>query len=337
VVTKTFNSFDDPTSITATRGSNVLWENSNTFDQDGNVIRIITTAGAAENRQDDGLDRLSGFISTNGSTTALTLDPAGNRLKLVNPQGTTFSTYNALGWLTAAGSRAYTNDNNGNVLSNGILTFSYDATGALSGAAGPFGTSSYSRNGDGTLISEVTPRGTYIFQKRDFFDWLEDGEPWASPRIDFHIEVGPDGSIDTLRLGGTPFFSTNTTTGLTTYTVPDIFGNNALVTDPSGKVLGLNSFDAFGNRTNPFNVLGNKDKDDALGFQRDPGTGLLFTVNSLYDPKTARTNNNQCTIDDLIIGDAQLLTAAIADPKYRGYWIRAFQPVRLIPCSENTR
>ncbi|MFL5802178.1 MAG: hypothetical protein ACJ8CR_10610 [Roseiflexaceae bacterium] len=100
----------------------------------------------------DGLLRLIGAVASPGNSDTYIYDLAGNRTSVQTNGGTpTTRTYNAADQITNAG---YSYDLVGNLLTDGTLTYTYDAlnrTKTLAGAQ----SRTYTYNGDGVLVRQV--------------------------------------------------------------------------------------------------------------------------------------------------------------------------------------
>jgi YD repeat-containing protein len=86
--------------------------------------------------------------------TDYTYDAVGNRKTMVTGAGTTTYTYDAADRLTlvdppGAGSTSYTFDDNGNLMSRGSDSFSWDAEDRLTSATVSSVTTTFAYNGDG--------------------------------------------------------------------------------------------------------------------------------------------------------------------------------------------
>jgi len=100
----------------------------------------------------DGLQRLIGAAESPGSSYAYQYDVAGNRTDVTtNGTLTQHRAYDAANQLQSG-----TYDPAGNLLTDGSGTYSYDALGRLTaGTSGAQG-STYSYNGDGTLVGQAS-------------------------------------------------------------------------------------------------------------------------------------------------------------------------------------
>jgi RHS repeat-associated protein len=117
----------------------------------GNVTQRTDDQGTASFTYDD-LDRLTAADYPGTDDYAYAYDPAGNLTSISTPAGTTTHTYDAADRLSDTG---YLYDANGNLLSDGTRSFTYDALGRLTGVTGPSLSASYTLDGDGNRTSET--------------------------------------------------------------------------------------------------------------------------------------------------------------------------------------
>jgi YD repeat-containing protein len=109
--------------------STVLVQNDYTYDDNGNRLTNTLSDHSGPIRTEeygyDALNRLTGVDYGDGTTQGYTFDPMGNRL--TKTQGSTESyTYNAANMLLSRGGNSYTNDANGNTLTGGGRTNTWD-------------------------------------------------------------------------------------------------------------------------------------------------------------------------------------------------------------------
>jgi YD repeat-containing protein len=75
----------------------------------------------------DNLYRLTNTTYSTGQVFTYTYDAVGNLLTQTTLTNTTVYTYGIANRVTNVGCQAYTWDNNGNLLSDGVLTYTYDS------------------------------------------------------------------------------------------------------------------------------------------------------------------------------------------------------------------
>lgn len=85
----------------------------------------------------DPLGRLTEADYGDGSYYRYTYDRVGNRLSEKTLDGTVVSTYDDANRLTAMGETSYTWDANGNLLSDGVNTYTYNTANRLVGVSSP--------------------------------------------------------------------------------------------------------------------------------------------------------------------------------------------------------
>jgi YD repeat-containing protein len=103
----------------------------------------------------DNLYRLTAADYSTGEFFDYTYDDRGNRLSQTTLAGTTVYTYDAANRLTQVDGQAYTWDNNGNLLSDGPRTFTYDSENRLASVVEGGTTTSFSYNGDGDRYAQT--------------------------------------------------------------------------------------------------------------------------------------------------------------------------------------
>ena len=108
----------------------------------------------------DPLYRLTSAEYSTGESFAYVYDAVGNRTVLTettpaNGIRTTQYEYDAANRLTSVNGVGYTWDNNGNLLSDGVRTFTYDAANRLTRVRGGGVNATYTYNGDGLRVRSV--------------------------------------------------------------------------------------------------------------------------------------------------------------------------------------
>ncbi len=146
------------------QGSTVLSAFSTTYDAVGNPLEVVRTGSLAGTTtyDYDQLNRLTGVCYQSacpgGSDPFIrwTYDAVGNRLTEARPVGITAYSYNAADQLTHVDSTSYAYDANGNQVSRGADSFSYDLANRLSSAAVGSTTTEYTYDGDGKRLEAST-------------------------------------------------------------------------------------------------------------------------------------------------------------------------------------
>jgi len=244
------------------------------YDPDDNPTKITSALGGVESNVYDALNRIVKHTAANGAITNYTYDPADNRTSVQTSSSTTNAVFDAANEMVKFGSAVLSYDRNKNLLSDGTLTYSYDAAGRLASAHGGPVNSKYSYDGDGRRVTQQVAAGTY-----QYVNDLRTGKVL--------VENGPDGKIlytysgpdrDSAVFPATQFFYHN-----------DAFGSVATVTDPTGKLLENYSYDPWGQMLTVIDPLGTKNKYRFGSEETDPGTGLTYTGREYYNPKWGRS------------------------------------------------
>src|SRR5579862_334023 len=186
-----------------------------------------------------------------------------------NNSTTTSYTYDAANCMLTASSTTYGYDTNGNqtgkTAGGATTSYSYDALNRMTGISGP-ATASYSYNGDGLRVGK-TVNGTttpYVWDPTGMPMVLSDGNEY----------VWGQGMISAISAGGVP-----------SYAHADGLGSIRMITDPTGAVIGRQTYDAFGAARSQTGVqlpMG------YTGEQVDPESGLVYLRARYMDPATGR-------------------------------------------------
>ena len=103
----------------------------------------------------DALNRLTGAVYSDGRAYSYTYDRVGNRASQTVDGIETVFQYDAINRLTNAGGVAFTWDNNGNLLNDGLNTYSYDLANRLIGISGPQSAISFAYDGLGNRYQQI--------------------------------------------------------------------------------------------------------------------------------------------------------------------------------------
>ena len=253
----------------------------------------------------DGLQRLIGAVESPGSSYAYQYDLAGNRTQVAANGATTQQhTYDAANQV-----QGWTYDPAGNLTGDGTSTNSYDALGRLTaGASGAQG-STYSYNGDGTLVGQATGGVTT--------GYAQDVAGGQSQVLAIATGSGAGaGTVDQL-WGLDRLASLNPTTGARAWYGYDGQGSARQLLNDAGHVTASASYDPYGTPEgaalpSPFGYTGEL-TDPATGSQYlrarwyRPGQGTLLGVDPALDstgkpysyasdnPANASDPSGQCT------------------------------------------
>ena len=231
-------------------------------------------------------------------------DSAGNRTSMTNTSNygggptTTNYGYDAANKLTTAGAKSYAYDGAGNTISatfNGATTtYSWDWRNELIGLSGAQ-TASFAYDGLGNRVSETTGGNTTQF--------MLDGREVAEAIVGGNVTsyVGP-GVVCEIQNGNRTVFHS------------DGIGSTRVTTDYSGRSLGTNTYDAYGNwvawtsSTPPFAYAGQ------YRYYADGNTGLDYLKPRYYEPQVGRFASR----DPIRYrGGLNLYAYVIADPTNR--------------------
>ncbi len=300
--TWTYDPAGQLTNIADTQGAATLKSYSLSYDQAGNLTTEVGPGGGTANTTSYTYDPANRLIevcpaatSCTGATisTGYTYDPVGNRLTTAATAGGTTSTtsysYDAADQLTQAVPQAgspvaYSYDANGNQLTAGTQTNTYNLAGQLTSAATASGTVSYSYDPGGNRLTSTVGTDTTSYA------WDPNtGNANLPDLVDETLPGGSTRATDWL----TPSLPTNInlTTGAsatTDYLLTDPQHSVDSLISPTAAVTGNYSYDAFGNLT------ASSGTDTALNQLRyaagylDPTTGQYDNRARTYDPTQGR-------------------------------------------------
>lgn len=223
------------TGITYKRGTNVLGDLTYTYDDAGRVSKVGGT-----------------FARTN------------------LPQAFSSTSYNALNQLTQKETQSLTYDPNGNLTSDGINTYNWDARNQLTSISGPGLTASFQYDGFGRRINK-TVNGTstnYLYDESNIVQELAGTSPIANI-----LAGGVDGIFMRSDGGGASSF------------LSDGLGSTIALTDSNGVAQTQYTFDPFGGSTTTGAASSNSSKFTG---REDDGTSLLFYRARYYSPTLQR-------------------------------------------------
>jgi RHS repeat-associated protein len=286
----------------------------------------------------DDLYRLTGADYSTGQSYAYEYDPVGNRLQQIIDGNTTSYQYDAANRLTGVNGIGYTWDDNGNLLSSGAMTNTWDAANRLTAvdrppsAEPPFGTAaSFVYNGVGDRVGQ-TVGATSTHFTLDVQDLPE-------------VIQTSDGNTY-LHLPGV--IVAENTAGERRYLLADGLGSIRQGTDEAGVVVFYDEFDPYGNPAftsysllpAPYAFTGEwweaeiellylrarwYDSDIGRFVNKDPFSGFITEPRSLNrwtygqdDPITAAILLVSCRIVMRTAADRRLTTGSLGNLRYIG-------------------
>jgi RHS repeat-associated protein len=183
-------------------------------------------------------------------------DAVGNRLSQTTPNGTVNYIYDAANRLTNANGQTYTWDDNGNLLNDGTLTYSYNSSNQLIGITSNGKNIAYRYSGLGDRLQQINNGVTTNYTldiNTDLTQILQDGTNtylYGNGRI---AQVSP------------------TQTG---YFLPDVMGSVRQMVDPNGAIQLARSYDPYGN------VLSSNGTGTSMyGFDGEQQDGYINLIN----------------------------------------------------------
>ncbi|HEV8441136.1 MAG TPA: RHS repeat-associated core domain-containing protein [Methylomirabilota bacterium] len=228
----------------------------------------------------DAASRLTGLTYRHGASVLGTLtyayDAAGNRTQLGGTWARTglpgpliSATYDAADRQTSADGRARAYDRNGNLLSDGFLTYTWDARDQLVGLNGPGVAASFLYDGIGrrhtTVINGVSTQFTY-----------DDVTPVREQSGPVTVGLLTGLGVDEYFIRAEP----NGTYGLLT----DVLGSTIAVTDAAGALQAQYTYEPFGVAT----VTGTASNAFQYTGRENDGTGLYYYRARYYAPNSGR-------------------------------------------------
>lgn len=276
--TNTYDIADRLTNITHEKDSTVLESIIYVLDNVGNRLSMTDSDGVTTYTYDD-LDRITSSVTyPSGSpvTASYTYDPMGNRLTMTEDGVVTSYGYDDADRLTSRTQGAtvtnYTWDADGNLLTKGDQTFTWNAIGKLASWTDGVAAASYVYNGDGVRVSQTENSTTT--------NYLQD---LAAGMAIVLRETEGSNAIDYVY--GLDLISQNDGTDIS-YLLADGLGSTRVITDAAGALTGHYAYDVFGQvRTQ----TGTAETDFTFaGEQMDTTSGLQYLRARYYDPEDGR-------------------------------------------------
>jgi RHS repeat-associated protein len=266
----------------------VLVQNDYTYATTGNRLTNALSDWTGPLRTEQyGYDELSRLTSVNygdGQTQGYTFDPMGNRLtKTDNVTGNETYGYNAANMLTARNGAAYTNDNNGNTLTGGGRTNTWDGQNRLTQCVYNGTTTTHTYAADGLRRRTVQGANTtdYVLEGQSVVRTLLNS---TVDRTYLHGLRGPEYE----RVG----------TGAPSWYLYDGLGSVLGTVDQNGNVVSARKFDVYGAVRSVTGSSGSKHKCvGGLGHPSEDETGLVYMRARYMDPALGRFVNEDAAQD----------------------------------------
>ncbi len=245
--------------------------------QNGNRLTNTITSSSGSRTEDgyDALNRLTGVDYDDGQTQGYTFDPMGNRLtKSDSVNGNESYSYNSANMLLTRGSGGYTNDANGNTLTGGGRTLTWDGQNRLTQCVKGGVTSSFVYGSDG-LRRQSTVGGVTT-------DFILDGQSVVR-------SVVSGGATKTYLKGrrGPEYERTGSSNPL--WYLYDGMGNVLGTVDGSGTVQQSRKYDVYGAVRALSGGSGTVHKwQGRLGHASEDETALVYMRSRYHDPSLGR-------------------------------------------------
>jgi RHS repeat-associated protein len=273
-VRNSFRSGSDPDSIPLTSFRYTL-------DGVGNRTSVTDGAGQLITYTYDALNQLRS-ASEGSQVETWTYDPAGNRITATSGSSSASATYTPENILTTFGSVLYEHDREGNRIraksSSGavISEYTWNAAGRLIKVVGPFGTTTFSYDGDGNRTRKVV-NGVVT-------DYVNDV---AAPLVVVLQEI--TAGVRTSYVWGRSLLSAENPAFHHQYLF-DGLSSVVGVTGPDGVRRQRYKYDAWGQvrAVIPPTGTGNANPFRFTGEAQEPGSDLLYLRTRYYDPATGR-------------------------------------------------
>lgn len=265
--------------MTFSWSSAVLVQNDYTYDDNGNRLTNTVSDSSGPIRTEeygyDALNRLTGVDYGDGTTQGYAFDPMGNRLSKTENSTTESYSYNNANMLLTRGGSSYTNDANGNTLTGGGRTNTWDGENRLTQCVTGTDTSSFVYGADGlrrqTTVNSVTT------------DFVLDGQSVVRER------QGSSNIATYLHGARGPEYRRNDSTGVVQWYLYDGLGCVLGELDSSGNITAGWKYDVYGGvRASTGTGTSNHKFVGSLGHPSDDSSGFVYMRARHYDPVTGR-------------------------------------------------
>jgi RHS repeat-associated protein len=261
-------------------GGTVLASQSYVMNALGNRTSMIDAAGRVVNYTYDATQRLlseSDNVSGAFVTTSYTYDDVGNRLTKNVGGVVTSYTYDAGDRMLTEGGLSYTYDANGNLLSRSDgVTYTYDAENRLASHTAGGVTTAYTYDAFGNRVGSNSLSGTtnYLVDPAD-----------SSGLAQVVAERNGAGVLTRSYVYGNDLIRQNQG-GVASYYHPDALGSTRALTDATGAVTDTYDYSAFGQLARSSGSTANNFM--FAGEQLDPASGLYYLRARYMDPRVGR-------------------------------------------------
>jgi RHS repeat-associated protein len=273
VTTSQYDGLDRLTRLTHAKTGNTLADFQYQFNTVNNITQMTDGAGVY-NYSYDSLDRLTAATHPNQTSESYTYDDVGNRI--ASHQGSSY-TYQTFNRLVTANSNTYAYSANGNLIfktdASGSWTYTWDFENRLKQASKSGGVIvTYSYDALGRRIQVTSSTGGTMKFVYDGADVIRDLDAGGSTIADYLSGPGIDNKLR------------QTANGSVSYFAGDHLGATRVLTDASGSLTSILSYDSFGN------VMGGSasTRYTYTGREVDSDTGLMFYRARWYDPHQGR-------------------------------------------------
>jgi RHS repeat-associated protein len=259
--------------------STLLVQNDYTYDDDGTrLTNALSDSGGPIRTESYGYDSLHRLTSVNygdGTTQSYTFDPMGNRASKTQGGTTENYTYNNANMLLSRGANNYTNDANGNTLTGGGRTNTWDAQNRLTQCVYGGVTTTHTYGADGLRRSSASGGTTT--------NYIIDGQSAVR-------EVQGNTIVATYLHGARgPEYRKDHGTGNVRWYLFDGLGSALGEVDGSGNITATRKYDVYGSVRASTGTSTSKHKFvGGLGHPSEDETGLVYMRARYYDPTAGR-------------------------------------------------
>ncbi len=278
---------------TAANGT-VLYDNSFVYDKNGNITEITNMDGSKEVYTYDLSSRLTleQHLDSLGTVTreiSYTYDEMGNRLTKTQDSVTTNYSYDAANQLTQVDSTAWTYDENGNLITDGINTFNYNANNQLTSVENSQQTTIaiYEYDHTGKRTKKVSGGETeYYYYNAGHLAYVTDG----NNNLKYSFTRNQAGKLIAMT-------DHTGATDVSYYYVLNSHGDVIGLKDINGNMVVSYEYDAYGNILNSTGTITTGDGNKLLkqanpfryaGYYYDEETWMYYLNARYYKPQVGR-------------------------------------------------